>query len=76
MAFSALSGFPSDKAAPPFTDEVPLPVGHVAGDVGLVHLEVQQPAVVGPGAELQLALLDVEGEPADVHVARAHEDPW
>lgn len=74
MGFSAPSGLSFDKTTPIFTDEIPLPVGHVARDVGVVHLEVQQPAVVGPGAELQLTPLDVEGEPADVHVARAHKD--
>lgn len=56
------------------TNQVPLSVGHVGRDVGVAHLEVQQPPVVRPGAELQLTRLDVEGEPADVHVARAHED--
>lgn len=76
MGFSALPPFPRVQTSPVFTDEVPLSVGHVARDVGVVHLQVQQPAVVGPGAELQLAPLDVKGEPADVHVARAHEDSW
>ena len=58
------------------THEVPLPIGDVGGDVHVHHLQVQQPAVVGPRAELEVALLHVEGEPADVDVAGALQDPW
>lgn len=57
------------------TDEVPLSVGDVVRDVSLQHLQVQRPAPVRPGAKLQLAPLDIEGEPAHVDVAGALEDP-
>lgn len=56
------------------TYEVPLSVGDVAAGVCLLHLEVQGPATVGPGPELQRALLHVEREPAHVDIAGALED--
>ena len=56
------------------THEVPLPIGDVGGGVHLQHLEVQQPAIVGPRAELQVTLLHIEGEPAHVYVAGALQD--
>ena len=56
------------------THEVPLSVGDVGGRVDRQHLQVQQPAVVRPRAELQVALLHVEWEPAHVDVAGALQD--
>ncbi len=56
------------------TYEVPFPVGYVGGDVYVPHLEVEQPAVVGPGAKLQVTSLDIEGEPAHIDVAGALQD--
>lgn len=56
------------------THEVPLSIRDVRGRVYIQHLEVQQPAVVRPRAEFQVALLHVEGEPANVDVAGALQD--
>lgn len=58
----------------PLTDKIPLAVGYVSGCVHIQHLEVQQPAVVCPGAKLQVALLYVKGEPAHINVAGALQD--
>lgn len=58
------------------THEVPLSIGHVARDISLIHLEVQQPSIKRPWAEFKLALLDVKREPAYIHVTCAHEDTW
>lgn len=58
----------------PLTHEVPLPIRYVRGSVHIQHLEVQQPAVVCPGAKFQVTLLHVEGEPAHVDVAGALQD--
>jgi len=53
----------------PLTYEVPLSVGYVGRDIDIHHLEIQQPAIVGPGAKLQVTLLHIEWEPADINVA-------
>lgn len=58
------------------TYEIPLPVGYVGGDVNVHHLEVQQPAVVGPGAKLQVTLLHIEWEPPHIDVAGTLQDAW
>lgn len=58
------------------THEVPLAVGDVAAGVRLLHLQVQGPPSVRPGPELELAMLHVEGEPADVDGAGALENAW
>lgn len=58
------------------TEQIPLSVVHVSGDVSLLHLNVQQPSVERPGAELQLTPLDVEGKPSHIHVTRAGKYPW
>lgn len=67
---NTLSEWQSDS----LTHEVPLPVGYVCGCVHVQHLEVQQPAVVRPGAKLQVTLLHIEREPAHVDVAGALQD--
>lgn len=56
------------------THKVPFSVGHVARDISLIHLEVQQPPVKRPRAKFKFALLDVKRKPAYIHVAGAHED--
>lgn len=56
------------------TYEVPLPIRYVGGDVHVHHLEVQQPAVVGPGAKLEVTLLHIEGEPPHIDVAGTLQD--
>lgn len=56
------------------TYEIPFPVGYVGRDVHVHHLQVQQPAVVGPGAKLQVTLLHIEWEPAYIDVAGALQD--
>lgn len=56
------------------THEVPLPIGYVCGCVHIQHLEIQQPAVVRPGAKLKVTLLHIEREPAHVNVAGALQD--
>ncbi len=58
------------------THKIPLSVGHVARDISLIHLEIQQPSVKRPRAEFKLALLDVKRKPAYIHVTGAHEDTW
>lgn len=58
----------------PLTYEVPLPVGYIGRDVHVHHLEVQQPAVVSPGAKLQIALLHIERKPAHVNITGALQD--
>lgn len=50
------------------TDKIPLPIGYVGRDVHVNHLEVQQPAVVGPGAKFQITLLYIKWEPPDINV--------
>lgn len=56
------------------TNQVPFAVSDVSGDIRLHHLQVQRPSSVRPGAELQIAALNVEREPAHVDVARALKD--
>lgn len=51
------------------TYKVPLPIGYVGRDVYVHHLEVQQPAVVSPGAKLQVTFLHIEWEPPYINVA-------
>lgn len=46
------TSLPFYSALSPLTNKVPLPVGDVGGNVHVYHLQVQQPAIVGPGAEL------------------------
>lgn len=58
------------------THKIPLSIGHVARDISLIHLEIQQPSVKRPRAEFKLALLDVKWKPAYIHVTGAHEDTW
>lgn len=58
------------------TYEIPFPVGYVGRDVHVYHLEVQQPAIVGPGAKLQVALLHIKWEPPDIDVAGTLQDAW
>ena len=59
------------------TKQGPLPVGYEAADVPRVLLEheVHLEPVVGPAAELHLAVLVVEGEPGDVDGAARLEYP-
>ena len=58
------------------TEQFPLAVGHVAGQVRPVSVQLQVDArhVVSPRAELHVTLLLVEREPRDVDPARAQED--
>ena len=58
------------------TYKVPLSIGYVGRDVYIHHLEVQQPAIVGPGAKLQVTLLHVKREPPDIYVAGTLQDAW
>lgn len=58
------------------THKVPLPVGYVGGDVHIHHLEVQQPAIVCPGAKLQVTFLHVKRKPPDVDVTSTFQDAW
>lgn len=58
------------------TYKVPLPIGYVGRDVHIHHLEVQQPAVVGPGAKFQVTLLHIEWEPPYIDVAGTLQDTW
>lgn len=39
-------------------------------------MEVQQPAVVGPGAKLQITLLYIKWEPPDINVAGTLQNAW
>lgn len=65
---------PFDSALSPLTNKVPLPVGDVGRNVHIYHLQVQQPAIVSPGAKLQVALLHIERKPAHVDITGALQD--
>lgn len=58
------------------TYEIPFPIGYVGRDVHVYHLEVQQPAIVGPGAKLQVTLLHIKWEPPYVDVAGTLQNAW
>lgn len=63
-----------DSTPSPLTNKVPLPVGYVGRNVHIYHLQVQQPAIVSPGAELQVALLHIERKPAHIDITGALQD--
>lgn len=65
---------PFDSVFSPLTNKVPLPVGDVGRNVHIDHLQVQQPAIVSPGAELQVALLHIERKPAHIDITGALQD--
>jgi len=58
------------------TKQFPFSVGHVAGQIRAVAVELQIDAgtVVRPRSKLHVASLFVERKPRDVDLARAHED--
>lgn len=57
------------------THKVPLSIGHVPRHICLPHLDVQQPAIKSPWAELQLTALDVKWKPSHIHITRADKYP-
>lgn len=58
------------------TYKVPLPIGYVGGNIHIYHLEVYQPAIVSPGAKLQVTLLHIEWKPPYIDVTGTFQDAW